>query len=458
MSGARTIQEIVSAAAQRDFVGRRRELSAVQEAARSEDRDVLVVFVTGPGGIGKSRLLRRGRPRGAGAWTPPPRLPRDRADADGLPAPSPPPSASPAHPEPGLARVAGARGGGPKDGPAARHVRAVRPPRHLAAPGLPAVLPEHVVTVCRPRPARGRVADGAGLGGVAREVHLEPLDQAESVALLRARVSRSARRPASTLRPRASARPRAGGVGADRGAGTRDRARTAARRDPAVARRAAGRSAAPDPHDARGRLRPRGASPSRCCARCSRGRRSGRSSRPWTAARSSSARPRGSSSTTSCARWSPRPRGSRPRALRPLPAPGLVLLRGARADAGARAPVGRHRRPDLPDREPGPAHGLLPPGRRRARRRAGRGGRRARDPGDRGGARGAGRGGAARPLVGPPAGGLLRRPRTGRERRRGPAPLRDRVDRPRAGRARSRGAGVGRAPRRRCPRAPATAC
>lgn len=57
MPGARTISEIVSDAAERDFVGRRYELAVLLDTARSEDRRLLVVFVTGPGGIGKSRLL-----------------------------------------------------------------------------------------------------------------------------------------------------------------------------------------------------------------------------------------------------------------------------------------------------------------------------------------------------------------------------------------------------------------
>jgi len=55
--GARTISEIVSDAAERDFVGRRYELAVLHDAAGSQDRRLLVAFVTGPGGIGKSRLL-----------------------------------------------------------------------------------------------------------------------------------------------------------------------------------------------------------------------------------------------------------------------------------------------------------------------------------------------------------------------------------------------------------------
>ena len=58
MPGARTIAEIVSSAAERDFVGRAEELGAVRDAARPAGDGTLVLFLTGPGGIGKSRLLR----------------------------------------------------------------------------------------------------------------------------------------------------------------------------------------------------------------------------------------------------------------------------------------------------------------------------------------------------------------------------------------------------------------
>ena len=58
MPGARTIAEIVSSAAERDFVGRAEELGAIRDAARPADDRTLVLFLTGPGGIGKSRLLR----------------------------------------------------------------------------------------------------------------------------------------------------------------------------------------------------------------------------------------------------------------------------------------------------------------------------------------------------------------------------------------------------------------
>lgn len=58
MPEARTISDIVSAAAERDFVGRRDELALLREAAAAPAPRLLVVFVTGPGGIGKSRLIR----------------------------------------------------------------------------------------------------------------------------------------------------------------------------------------------------------------------------------------------------------------------------------------------------------------------------------------------------------------------------------------------------------------
>jgi DNA-binding CsgD family transcriptional regulator len=53
----RTISERLSEAVARDFVGRERELALIRRAA-TDDRDVLVVFVHGPGGIGKTRLVR----------------------------------------------------------------------------------------------------------------------------------------------------------------------------------------------------------------------------------------------------------------------------------------------------------------------------------------------------------------------------------------------------------------
>ena len=66
MPETRTISDIVSAAAERDFVGRRDELALIREAAAAGAPRLLVVFVTGPGGIGKSRLVRAALDRAPG--------------------------------------------------------------------------------------------------------------------------------------------------------------------------------------------------------------------------------------------------------------------------------------------------------------------------------------------------------------------------------------------------------
>ncbi len=55
-SASRTISERLSEAARRDFVGRERELGVL--CAPGSRQTHLVIFVHGPGGIGKSRLLR----------------------------------------------------------------------------------------------------------------------------------------------------------------------------------------------------------------------------------------------------------------------------------------------------------------------------------------------------------------------------------------------------------------
>jgi hypothetical protein len=56
-TASRTISQRIADAAGRDFVGRRQELSELRAAAETRQSPVLVAFVHGPGGIGKSRLL-----------------------------------------------------------------------------------------------------------------------------------------------------------------------------------------------------------------------------------------------------------------------------------------------------------------------------------------------------------------------------------------------------------------
>lgn len=55
----RTIGDRIAEAAGQDFVGRERELPALSDAAISEEPPFLVAFVHGPGGVGKSTLVRR---------------------------------------------------------------------------------------------------------------------------------------------------------------------------------------------------------------------------------------------------------------------------------------------------------------------------------------------------------------------------------------------------------------
>ena len=62
-TASRTISQRIADAAGRDFVGRRQELELLRAAADAGDAPVLVAFVHGPGGIGKSRLLRGGARR-----------------------------------------------------------------------------------------------------------------------------------------------------------------------------------------------------------------------------------------------------------------------------------------------------------------------------------------------------------------------------------------------------------
>ena len=214
MPGARTISDVVSAAAERDFVGRQDEVALLRDAAAAGAPRLLVVFVTGPGGIGKSRLVRAAlddRAGGGGAGS---------CDCGAI--------------EPTPGRVPGRarrrRRLRPRPSPRSR-----RPRRRSAADGRRAVLaldnyerfvlldtwlrqvflpgmPGSLLTVIAGRDTPGAAWLAApGWAGLVHELRLGPLSQSESIALLRRRgVTRARRRADQRLRPRPPARARAG--------------------------------------------------------------------------------------------------------------------------------------------------------------------------------------------------------------------------------------------------------
>lgn len=189
MAGAaRTISDRLSAAAEREFVGRGPELALLTDAVGARPPLFVVAFIHGPGGIGKSRLLRRtlASAHEGGART----LLLDcreieptpdgflRAMAVALDA---------AHP--GLdAIAAGVRARTGRTVLALdTYERFVLLDTWLRQAFLP-LLPDTVVTI-----AAGRDPPGAawrtspGWAGLVTEVRLGPLDQSESIAMLRAR-------------------------------------------------------------------------------------------------------------------------------------------------------------------------------------------------------------------------------------------------------------------------------
>lgn len=190
MPGAtRTISQRLSEAAGRDFVGRGDELALIHEAAAAAGRDVLVVHVHGPGGIGKTTLveaaLRSIGPDARTAWL-------DCRDVEPTPRGF-------------LAALAAALG----SGEAAPDVAAIADliddgPRRtvialdafeafglldtwLRQAFLPA-MPDSVMTVIagRDAPGAGWLA-GRGWPELVREVRLGPLGQADAMAMLRSR-------------------------------------------------------------------------------------------------------------------------------------------------------------------------------------------------------------------------------------------------------------------------------
>ena len=189
MPDTRTIAEIVTAAAERDFVGRRSELAILRDAAAGAAPPVLVVFVTGPGGSGKSRLLRTAlgslddgvdailldcreiEPTPAG-------FTRSLAGSLGY-----------SEPEPDLVDIVGRIGASGR-----RTVLALDAYerfglldawlRQVLLPSLPG----SVLTLIAGRdPPSAAWLAAPGWAGLVKEIGLPPLSQSESIALLRAR-------------------------------------------------------------------------------------------------------------------------------------------------------------------------------------------------------------------------------------------------------------------------------
>lgn len=185
---AQTISQRLSAAAEREFVGRGPELALLTGAVGARPPPFVVAFVHGPGGIGKSRLLRRALAsvHEAGART----LLLDcreieptpdgflRAMADVLGAP-----------EPALDAIV--EGIGARTGPTAlaldAYERFVLLDTWLRQTFLP-LLPDTVVTVVAGRDPPGAAwRISPGWAGLVADVRLGPLAQSESIAMLRTR-------------------------------------------------------------------------------------------------------------------------------------------------------------------------------------------------------------------------------------------------------------------------------
>ncbi|TCK20609.1 helix-turn-helix transcriptional regulator [Pseudonocardia endophytica] len=185
-----TIADRLAVGAGRGFVGRERELSALTAAVTAPEPSFLVAFVHGPGGIGKSRLLRQlvaAVPAGTATVVldgrdvePTPRGFRQAmAGALGLDAT-----------DPGTADVVGAL----RDGGADRVLLTVDTYETLGLLDgwlrtrfLPA-LPASVTTVFagRDRPA-GAWHTAAGWAGMVAEFRLDALSEPEAMSLLRSR-------------------------------------------------------------------------------------------------------------------------------------------------------------------------------------------------------------------------------------------------------------------------------
>ena len=188
-TASRTISQRIADAAGRDFVGRRQELELLRAAAGARDAPVLVAFVHGPGGIGKSRLLEvaagavpegttacgstagRSSPRPPACWGRSPRpwgRPGEGAD---------------------LGRVARLVRGLPE-----RAVLMLDTYERLAIldawvrQALLPAMPESLLTIIAGRdpPVAGWFTT-PGWAGLVRELHLGPLGQADAMLMLRSR-------------------------------------------------------------------------------------------------------------------------------------------------------------------------------------------------------------------------------------------------------------------------------
>ncbi len=185
---SRTIAEIVEAAALSGFVGRQAELGRIRDAIDPPAGGPLILFITGPGGIGKSRLLhaalggvdadvatilldcREVEPTPDGCV---------RALARALGSDSP---------DPDVAEVAAQLDAGGRRAVLAldSYERFVLLDTWLRDVFLPR-LPGSVITVIAGRDPPGPWMTSPGWSGLVTELPLRPLPQSESIALLRRR-------------------------------------------------------------------------------------------------------------------------------------------------------------------------------------------------------------------------------------------------------------------------------
>jgi DNA-binding CsgD family transcriptional regulator len=188
-TASRTISQRIADAAGRDFVGRREELSLLRAAAEAGDAPVLVAFVHGPGGIGKSRLLE------AAAGTLSAGVTVLRLDSRRI-------EPTPAGLLAAIAEALGAPRAGADLGRVARLVRGI-PGRVVLTldtyerlaildtwvrQALLPAMPDSLLTIIAGRdpPVAGWLTT-PGWRGLVRELHLGPLGQGDAILMLRSR-------------------------------------------------------------------------------------------------------------------------------------------------------------------------------------------------------------------------------------------------------------------------------